>query len=67
MYSLHQWGSDIMAEPGEVAKQAINTARAAQLIALVKENQLVTAFVLFFLWQTGAFLSAATYVQGGVC
>ena len=56
-----------MTEPGEVAKQALTTARVAQLVALVKENQLVTAFVLFFLWQTGALISAATYVQGGVC
>ncbi len=46
---------------------AITAAKAAQLMTLIKENQLVTAFVLFFLWQTGAFLSAATYVQGGVC
>lgn len=42
-------------------------ARAAQIATLVKENQLVTALVLFCLWQTGALLSAATYVQGGVC
>ncbi len=46
---------------------AITAAKAAQLMTLIKENQLVTALVLFFLWQTGAFLSAATYVQGGVC
>ncbi len=46
---------------------AITAAKAAQIMTLIKENQLVTALVLFFLWQTGAFLSAATYVQGGVC
>ncbi len=48
-------------------ESAITAAKAAQIVTLVKENQLVTALVLFFLWQTGAFLSAATYVQGGVC
>ncbi len=53
--------------PSDAAQHAMTAAKAAQLITLVKENQLVTAFVLFFLWQTGAFLSAATYVQGGVC
>lgn len=46
---------------------AVDTAKIAQVMALVKENQLVTALVLFCLWQTGALISAATYVQGGVC
>ncbi len=44
-----------------------SAARAAQIVALVKENQLVTALCLFVLWQTGAFLSAYSYVQGGMC
>ena len=51
----------------EAVSTAVDTAKVAQVLALVKENQLVTAFVLFFLWQTGALISAATYVQGGVC
>lgn len=49
------------------ATNVVTAAKAAQLMALIKENQLVTALVLFCLWQTGALLSAATYVQGGVC
>ena len=53
-------------EPTTTEKIA-TAARAAQLATLIKENQLVTALVLFCLWQTGALLSAATYVQGGVC
>jgi hypothetical protein len=53
--------------PKEVVTQAIDTAKVAQIVHLIKENQLVTAFCLFVLWQTGALLSAATYVQGGVC
>jgi hypothetical protein len=49
------------------AEKVVDAARVAQLVTLVKENQLVTALVLFFLWQTGAMLSAVSYVQGGVC
>ena len=49
------------------AEAAMDATRWAQIVELVKENQLLTALGLFLLWQTGAFLSAATYVQGGVC
>lgn len=51
----------------EVVEKAIDLSRYAQLIAFVKENQLLTALGLFILWQTGALLSAVSYVQGGVC
>ncbi len=51
----------------EVVDKAIDVTRYAQLVALVKENQLVTALVLFALWQSGALLSAYGYVQGGMC
>ncbi len=51
----------------ETAVKVIDATKVAQIVALVKENQLVTALCLFCLWQTGALLSAATYVQGGVC
>ena len=44
-----------------------DATRAAQVIALVKENQLVTALVLFALWQAGAFISAQQYVSGVMC
>ncbi len=56
-----------MTLPSQQADKVIAAAKVAQIVQLVKENQLVTALVLFFLWQTGAFLSAVTYVQGGVC
>lgn len=49
------------------AEAAMDATRWAQIVELVKENQLLTALGLFLLWQTGAILSAATYVQGGVC
>ena len=68
VYSLHQWGSDIMQAPQpEVIEKTIDVAKAAQIAVFVRENQLLTAAIMFVLWQTGAFLSAATYVQGGVC
>ena len=51
----------------ETTEKIATAARAAQIATLIKENQLVTALVLFCLWQTGALISAATYVQGGVC
>lgn len=51
----------------ETTEKIATAARAAQIATLIKENQLVTALVLFCLWQTGALFSAATYVQGGVC
>ncbi len=55
------------ANPPDVAKSAINAARAAQLMQLVRDNQLVTAFVLFFLWQSGALLSAYSTAGGAIC
>ncbi len=53
--------------PVETAEAVVDATKLAQLIALVKENQLLTALGLFILWQTGALISALTYVQGGVC
>jgi hypothetical protein len=47
--------------------QAVNVARAAQLVALVKDNQLVTALVCFLLWQIGALATAQSYVGGVMC
>jgi hypothetical protein len=52
--------------PDNVEK-AITAARAAQLITLVKENQLFTALVLFCLWQSGALLSAYSSAGGVIC
>ncbi len=49
------------------AETAVEVARLAQLIALVKENQLVTALVCFLLWQIGALASAHTYAAGVMC
>lgn len=45
----------------------IHITRAAQLIALVKDNQLTTALVCFLLWQIGALASAQSYAAGVMC
>ncbi len=50
-----------------VAKDVvIGSAKVAQIIQLVKDNQLATALVLFVLWQAGAFAEAVGYA-GSVC
>ena len=49
------------------AEVAVNAAKAAQLLTLIKENQLVTALVLFVLWQSGAILSAYSTAGGAIC
>lgn len=54
-----------------VASDAVNTAitatRWAQLVTLVKDNQLVTALCLFVLWQTGALLTVSSTAGGVIC
>ena len=49
------------------ADKAVAIAKATQIAALVKENQLVTALVLFILWQSGALLSAYSTAGGAIC
>jgi len=46
---------------------AIDLTKSAQLIALVKDNQLTTALVCFLLWQIGALASAQSYAAGVMC
>ncbi len=41
-------------------------AKGAQILNLVKENQLITAVIVFFLWQAGA-LAQGINLIGGVC
>ena len=49
-----------------VVEGAMGGLKVAQLICLVKENQLITALVLFVLWQAGA-ISQVVSTVGGVC
>ena len=40
--------------------------KMAQIITLIKENQLTTALILFLAWQLGVVAEATSYV-GGMC
>ncbi len=55
----------MMSIPEEkAASLAIGGFKVAQLITLVKQNQLITALVLFVLWQAGAFITVSDTVGG---
>ena len=49
-----------------IPQKAVDVTRVAQILALVKDNQMLTAIVVFLLWQAGAIAQAATVI-GGVC
>ncbi len=51
----------------ETTEKIATAARAAQIATLIRENQLISALVLFVLWQAGAFYSAHTYAAGVMC
>ncbi len=51
----------------QTAEKIVAAARMAQLMQLVKENQLFTALVLFCLWQSGALLTAYSTAGGAIC
>ena len=55
--------SAIPSKPAEAVEASV---RIAQIVSLVKNNQLVTALLLFILWQAGAIATAVEYA-GGVC
>ena len=48
-------------------KDAVQVAKAAQILSYIKENQLLTSLGLFILWQTGAIVAAMSTAQGAVC
>ena len=51
----------------EAAKpDPVTVAKLAQLGNLIRENQLVTAVVVFVLWQAGAISEGLAFV-GGIC
>lgn len=45
---------------------AIAATKLAQIGALIKDNQLLTAAIVFIMWQAGAIASASSFV-GGMC
>jgi hypothetical protein len=49
------------------ADKVLDVARGAQIVQLIKDNQLVTALVCILLWQIGALASAQTYAAGVMC
>lgn len=51
----------------EVVEAALDVTKWAQIVALVKENQLVTALGLFVLWQAGVLLTVYDSVGGAIC
>lgn len=51
----------------QTAEKVISAAKAAQIIQLIRDNQLVTALALFILWQSGALLSAYSTAGGAIC
>lgn len=51
----------------EAIANAVQTAKTAQILMYIKENQLLTALCLFVLWQTGAFISMMSSAQGVMC
>lgn len=49
------------------AEKVVAAAKMAQIMQLIKDNQLTTALVLFVLWQSGAILTAYTTAGGAIC
>ncbi len=52
--------------PESVATPIVASAKLAQILQLIKDNQLVTAGILFLMWQLGWIAEATGYV-GGMC
>ncbi len=45
---------------------AVAATKLAQIGALIKDNQLLTAAIVFIAWQAGAIASASSLI-GGMC
>lgn len=45
-----------------IPEKVVPLAKGAQIMQLIKENQLITAVVVFVLWQAGAVAEAAAIV-----
>ena len=43
------------------ADSVVPLAKGAQVLQLVKDNQLITAVIVFVLWQAGALTEALSY------
>ena len=49
-----------------IPEKAVSAAKMAQIGQLIKDNQILTAVVVFVLWQAGALANAVSFI-GGVC
>lgn len=56
-----------MVQAPPAVEEALEVTRLAQIICLIKENQLLTAAGLFILWQTGVLLTFSSEVGGAIC
>ena len=57
----------IMAQPPKLPDVPVGASlKMAQIITLIKENQLLTAAIVFIAWQVGILADATSYV-GGMC
>jgi len=45
----------------EIPRDPVPLAKGAQILQLVKDNQLITAVIVFVLWQAGALAEAAAF------
>ena len=50
----------------EKIPSATASLKVAQILTLIKENQLLTAAIVFIAWQLGVVADATSYV-GGMC
>ena len=57
---LRPWGSDGMSDSPVSA--VVPLAKGIQILNLIKENQLITAVILFIAWQAGAFAQVVSIV-----
>ncbi len=45
----------------QIPEEVVPLAKGAQVLQLVKDNQLITAVIVFILWQAGAVAEALTF------
>ena len=54
-------------QPSAAVEVADEVGQVKQVVDLVKENKLMTALVVFVLWQTGTLLSFYNEAGGAIC
>jgi hypothetical protein len=54
-------------ESNSIVETADEVGQVKQIVDLVKENKLMTALVVFVLWQTGTLLTFYQEAGGAIC